>query len=225
MELTWYGQSCFSVRAAGKHLLFDPFITGNPKASHIDADQIQADYILVSHGHGDHVGDLVRIAKRTNATVIAGFEVAEWAAKQGTEKTHGMNFGSYDFEFGRVSFVPAWHSSALPDGSYGGNPGGFVVQTNEGNFYYSGDTCLMMDMQLVPHYARLNFAVMPIGGNYTMDARDAVKAAAFVEVDKVVGVHYDTFEVIRIDKENAKRTFAQVGKELLLPEIGETIQL
>jgi len=225
MELTWYGQSCFTVRAAGKQLLFDPFISGNPKASHIDVDKIEADYILVSHGHGDHVADLVRIAKRTGAQVIAAFEVVNWAKAQGVENVHGMNFGSYDFPFGRVSFVPAWHSSALPDGSYGGNPGGFVVQSTDGNFYYSGDTSLMMDMQLIPHYARVDFAVMPIGGNFTMDARDAVKAAAFVEVNKVVGVHYDTFEVITIDKEASKKIFSQVGKELLLPEIGETIQL
>lgn len=225
MELTWYGQSCFSVRAAGKTLLFDPFISGNPKAGHIDADKIEADYILVSHGHGDHVGDLVSIAKRTGATVIAAFEVIAWAEKEGIENTHGMNFGSYDFDLGRVSFVPAWHSSALPDGSYGGNPGGFVVQTKDGNFYYSGDTCLMMDMQLIPHYAKLNFAVMPIGGNYTMDARDAAKAAEFAQVAKVVGVHYDTFPVIEIDGAKAKEIFKQAGKELLLTEIGGTLQL
>lgn len=225
MELTWYGQSCFSVHVAGKQLLFDPFITGNPQASHIDVHQIEADYILVSHGHGDHVGDLVSIAKRTGAQVIAAFEVANWAQAQGVKKVHGMNFGSYDFPFGRVSFVPAWHSSALPDGSYGGNPGGFVVQTEDGNFYYSGDTCLMLDMQLIPHYAKVDFAVMPIGGNYTMDVRDAVKAAEFVQTDKVVGVHYDTFPVIEIDKEKAKDIFKQAGKELLLTEIGGIIRL
>lgn len=225
MELTWYGQSCFSVRAAGKTLLFDPFISGNPKASHIDVTQIAADYILVSHGHGDHVGDLVAIAKRTGALVIAGFEVAAWAEKQGVGKTHGMNFGSYDFDFGRVSFVPAGHSSALPDGSYGGNPGGFVVLTKDGNFYYSGDTCLLMDMQLIPHYAKVDFAVLPIGGNFTMDARDAVKAAEFVQTDKVVGVHYDTFPVIEINKEQAKQLFQAAGKELLLPELGAALVL
>ena len=223
MQFTFYGHACFSVVAGGKKILFDPFITPNPLAKQIDIQQIEADYILVSHGHGDHLADLIEIAKHTGATVVAAAEVTGWVAKNGVEKVHPMNFGSYTFDFGRVSFVPAWHSSSMPDGSYGGNPGGFVLQTAEGNFYYSGDTCLMMDMQLIPHYAKLDFAVLPIGGNYTMDVQDAVKAMGFIQCTKAIGVHYDTFPVIEIDKEKAKQTFREAGKELILAGIGETI--
>lgn len=223
MRFTYYGHATFAVETGGKKLLFDPFITPNELAKHIDINTIEADYILLSHGHGDHVADAAAIAKRTGAKVIGMAEVIGWISKNGVENVHPMNYGSYTFDFGRVSLVPAWHSSGLPDGSYGGNPGGFVIQSNEGNFYYSGDTCLMLDMQLIPHYAKLDFAVLPIGGNYTMDAHDAVKALEFVQCNKVIGVHYDTFPVIAIDKEAVKKTFESAGKEVLLPGIGESI--
>lgn len=225
MKFTFYGHASFSVQAAGKTLLFDPFISPNPLAKDIDINSIEADYILLSHGHGDHVADVVQIAQRTGATVIAAAEVAGWLEQKGVEKTIGMNFGSAVMDFGRISFVPAWHSSGLPDGSYGGNPGGFVISTEDGSFYYSGDTCLMMDMQLVPHYATLDFAVLPIGGHYTMDAKDAVKAAEFIRCSKIVGVHYDTFPPIAIDKGIAKDIFKMADKELILPAIGESIDL
>ncbi len=225
MKFTYYGHATFAVEAGGKKLLFDPFIRPNELAKYIDIEQIEAAYILLSHGHGDHVADAVEIAKRTGATIIAMAEVAKWAGAQGVEKTHGMNYGSFNFDFGRVSMVPAWHSSGLPDGSYGGNPAGFVISTKEGNFYYAGDTCLMLDMQLVPHYAKLDFAVLPIGGNYTMDAVDAVKAADFIQCNKVIGVHFDTFPPIKINKEEAMKTFSDAGKELILIGIGETVDV
>ena len=223
MQFTFYGHSCFAVEVAGKKLLFDPFISGNPLAKDVDINAIEADYILVSHGHGDHVADLVSIAKRTGATIIAVYEVAEWAQKQGCEKTHGMNFGSFYFEFGEVRMVPAAHSSGLPDGSYGGNPGGFVVKTKEGSFYYTGDTCLTMDMQLIHRYAKLDLAIMPIGGNFTMNAEDAVMAAEFVQCRKIIGVHFDSFPPIKIDHEKTKTQFNAAGLQLILPEIGKTI--
>ena len=225
MRFTYYGHATFSVEAGGKTILFDPFITHNEQAKHIDIKSLKADYILLSHGHGDHVADAVAIAKQTGAKVVAMAEVAEWIKGQGVENVHGMNYGSFNFDFGRVSMVPAWHSSGLPDGSYGGNPAGFVLQTKDGNFYYSGDTCLMLDMQLIPHYAGLDFAVLPIGGNFTMDATDAVKAAEFIRCKKIVGVHYDTFPPIKIDKEAAKKTFETAGVTLLLPGIGEAIDM
>lgn len=225
MQLTYYGHACFAITVGGKNLLFDPFITPNPLAKDIDIQSIKADYILVSHGHGDHVADVVAIAEHTGATVIGAFEVVSWLAGKGVKKVHGMNFGSFQFDFGRLSFVPAWHSSSMPDGSYGGNPGGFVVTTTEGNFYYSGDTSLMMDMQLIPHYAQLDFAVLPIGGNFTMDVKDAVKAAAFIQCNKIVGVHYDTFPPIVIDANKAKQMFKMADKELILPAIGEQVTL
>jgi L-ascorbate metabolism protein UlaG (beta-lactamase superfamily) len=225
MQFTYYGHSCFSIVVSGKRLLFDPFITGNELAKDVDINTIEADYILLSHGHGDHVGDLVQITKRTGATVIGAYEVVMWAQKQGCEKIHPMNFGSFTFDFGKLKFVPAWHSSAMPDGSYGGNPGGFVIMSVEGDFYYSGDTSVMMDMQLIPRYANLKFAILPVGGNFTMDTTDAVLAAEFVDCKKIIGVHFDPFVWIKIDHDKAKETFAAAGRELILPNIGEVIAL
>lgn len=224
MKITFYGHASFLVEIAGKFLLFDPFITPNPKASHIDISQLKADYIFVSHGHGDHIADVLAIAKHTNALVVGGVEVVNWLKGKGVEKIHEMNFGSYSFDFGRVSFVPAAHSSSMPDGSYGGNPGGFVVASKEGNFYYSGDTSLSMEMQLIPHYAALDVAILPIGGNYTMDAQDALVAAQMIQCEKIVGVHYNTFPPITIDIEEAKSLFKMANKELLLPAIGESLE-
>ncbi len=223
MQFTYYGHACFTVEAGGKKLLFDPFISGNPLAKHIDINAIEADYILLSHGHGDHVADCAAIAKRTGATIIAMAEVVHWFEKQGCEKVHSMNYGPYTAEFGEVRMVPAAHSSSMPDGSYGGNPAGFIIKTADTSFYYAGDTCLVMDMQLIPRYAKLDFAIMPIGGNFTMNAADAVIAASFVQCSKVVGVHYDTWPPIGIDKSNASDIFKAAQCELLLPGIGETI--
>lgn len=225
MKLTFYGHACFMVEAAGKKLLFDPFIQGNDLAQKIDINSIEADYILISHGHGDHIADLVAIAKNTGAMVIGMLEVTNWIEKQGYDKVTGMNLGLMNTEFGSVRMVPAAHSSSLPDGSYGGNPAGFIVTTADGSFYYSGDTCLVMDMQLVPRYGKMNFAIMPVGGHFTMNVADALIAAEFAQCDKVVGVHYDTWPPIAIDKEEAKQTFSAAGRQLLLPAIGETITI
>ena len=225
MKLTFYGHACFMVETAGKKLLFDPFISGNDHAGHIDINSIQADYILISHGHGDHIADLITIAKNTGAMVIGMLEVCNWIQQQGYENVTGMNLGLMKTEFGSVRMVPAAHSSSLPDGSYGGNPGGFVVTTAEGSFYYTGDTCLTMDIQLIPRYGSMQFAVMPIGGHFTMNADDAVIAAEMSQCSKVVGVHYDTWPPVAIDKAQAQKAFADAGRELLLPGIGETIYL
>lgn len=226
MTFTYYGQSCFLIEEDGFRLLFDPFVTGNPLAKDvINIKDIVADYILISHGHGDHIADLVEIAKQTGATVIGGVEVINWVNRQGVEKTHNMNFGSKDLPFGRVSFVQAMHSSSMPDGSYGGNPGGFVVKMKSKAFYYSGDTSLMMDMQLIPHYAKLDVAMLPMGGNFTMDAIDAVKAAEFIQCNKVIGVHYDSWPIIKIDHDEAKNLFKAAGKELILLNVGETVEI
>jgi L-ascorbate metabolism protein UlaG (beta-lactamase superfamily) len=224
MKTTYYGHSCFSVEIAGKHLLFDPFITPNPLAASIDIKKLAADFILVSHGHVDHVADVVEIAKRTNALVVANFEVANWLGKQGAPKLQPMNHGgSVKLDFGRVKFVNAVHSSTLPDGSPGGNPGGFVVESSEGNFYYSGDTALTMDMKLIGESTKLKFAALCVGDNFTMGPDDAVKAAAFVECDQILGVHYDTFPPIKIDHAAAKEKFRAVNKTLHLLRPGETV--
>lgn len=226
MLLTYFGHSCFSVEIGGKNILFDPFVTPNELAEDVDIDVIQADYIFVSHGHADHIADCVTIASRTGAKVVASFEVCEWLKSQGLEDVHPMNTGGkWKFEFGTVRCVVAQHSSSMPDGSYGGNPMGFVFQTHEENFYYSGDTALTMDMKLIPHWTTLNFCVLPIGDNFTMGVEDAVVAAEYVKCPVVVGVHYNTFGYIVIDEEKAVEAFKADGKNLLLPGIGETIEL
>ena len=226
MELTYYGHSCFSVVVNGNKLLFDPFITHNELAKNINPDKIEADYILQSHGHVDHIADCISIAKRTGAKVIASWEIHSWLNSQGITNTHPMNTGGkWNFGDFIVKCVVAQHSSGLPDGSYGGNPLGFLVMSTSGNFYYSGDTALTLDMQLIPNWTSLDFAVLPIGDNFTMDATDASVCAGMVKCKRVVGVHYDTFGFIKIDHQKSKDIFARSGAELLLPKIGETISL
>jgi L-ascorbate metabolism protein UlaG (beta-lactamase superfamily) len=226
MKFAYYGQSCFQVEIRNKKILFDPFIKHNALAKNINVDEIETDYIFLSHGHGDHMADLVEIAKRTNAMCVGAAEVATWFGKNGIEKTHPLNQGGpVSFEFGKVRGVNAIHSSSFPDGSYAGNPLGFVFTSDEGNFYFAGDTALTMDMQLIPRWTKLNFAIMPIGGNYTMDYSDAIIAADFIQCETVVGVHYNTFDLIKIDTEKAVADFKAANKTLLLPAIGETIDI
>lgn len=226
MKFTFYGHSCFAVEISGKTLLFDPYITPNPLAASVDFASIGADTILISHGHEDHLADAVSLAQRTGATVISNFEIITWLGKKGLEKTHPMNLGgSWDFDFGRVKYVPALHSSQLPDGGYGGNPGGFVVSGTEGTFYFAGDTALTLDMKLIAEEFSLDFAVLPIGDNFTMGASDAVRAAKFLQCETVVGVHYDTFPWIQIDHDAARKTFADAGITLHLPAIGSSLKL
>lgn len=227
MNFTYYGHACFSVKADGKTLLFDPFITPNPLAEKIDVKTIAADFILISHGHGDHVADVVEIAERTGATVITSYEVGDWFEKEKKLKNvQAMNHGgALKTDFGRVKLTAAVHSSSMPDGSYGGNPCGFVVESGDGNFYYSGDTALTLDMKLIPEQTKLQFAVLPIGDFYTMGIEDALRAAEFVGVTKIVGVHYDTFPPIKLDHDAALKAARVAGKELLLPKIGESIEV
>lgn len=226
MKLTYYGHSCFSIEISGRHILFDPFITGNPLAKHVNLDDIHADYILLSHGHADHILDCEAIAIRTGALVICSYEIHEWLNAKGVTNTHPMNTGGRkQFEEFSVKCTVAQHSSGLHDGSYGGNPMGFIVQAGDESFYYSGDTALTTDMQLIPHWAKLNFAVMPIGDNFTMGYEDAILAAKMCGAKKVLGVHYDTFGFIVIDHDVAVKAFAEAGLELVLMQIGETREL
>ena len=226
MKLTFYGHACFSVEVNGKTLLFDPFFNGNPAVKNINPDNVKADYIFLTHGHGDHTGDVVSIAKRTGATCVAPAELSGWLGRQGIEKVHPVNHGGPStFDFGKARPVNAIHSSSTADGAYAGNPLGYLITTSSGNFYAAGDTALTMDMQLIPLWAKLDFSVMPIGGNYTMDVADAIHAADFVKCDTVVGIHYNTWPVIAVDMERAKADFKAAGKKLLLPASGETIEL
>jgi L-ascorbate metabolism protein UlaG (beta-lactamase superfamily) len=226
MKFTYYGQSCFAVEAGNKNLLFDPFISSNELARHIDTRSLMPDYILVSHGHSDHIEDCVALAKQSGATVIGAFEVVSWLNKQGVEKYHPMNHGGkWSFDFGTVKCTNAIHSSSMPDGSYGGNPMGFIIQTTDRTFYYSGDTALTMDMQLVPRWGKLDFAILPIGDNFTMGYDDAVMAADMIQCRNIIGVHFDSFDFIKIDHEKAKKAFADAGLNLHLVEIGKSIDI
>jgi L-ascorbate metabolism protein UlaG (beta-lactamase superfamily) len=226
MLLSYYGHSCFGVQLAGKNLLFDPFISGNPRAKAVDVNQVPADYLLISHGHDDHILDAVSIATRTKALCLCNFEISEWLAEKGVPRVHGLNHGgARAFDFGRVKFVNAIHSSVLPDGTYGGNPGGFIVESEEGNFYFSGDTALTLDMKLIGESTRLKFAALCIGDNYTMGIDDAIRAAEFIRCDQILGVHYDTFPPIEIDHAAARARFQAAGKTLHLLQPGQTLTL
>lgn len=226
MKLTFYGHATFSISVNGKTILFDPFFSGNPGVKDFDPGKIKADFIFVTHGHGDHTADLVAIAKKSGAVCVAPAEIAGWLGKQGVEKVHPINHGGpIPFDFGKARAVNAIHSSSLSDGSYAGNPVGYVFTTSAGDFYVAGDTALTMDMQLIPLWAKLRFSVMPIGGNYTMDVADAIRAADFVKCDTVVGIHYNTWPIIAIDTEKADAEFKAAGKKLLLPGAGETIEV
>jgi len=226
MKIIYYGHSCFGLEMKGKHILFDPFINGNELANDVDIDSIQADFILLSHAHADHVGDVETIVKNTGASIISNFEVVEYYGKKDIEG-HPMNHGGkWKFDFGIVKYVNAIHSSSFPDGSYGGNPGGFVIWNDENCFYFAGDTALTMDMKLIPMTCpRLDFAILPIGDNFTMDYDDAVIASDFIECEKIIGCHYDTFGFIKVDHEAAKKAFEKRGKELILPTIGESFDV
>ncbi|MEM6347675.1 MAG: metal-dependent hydrolase [Bacteroidota bacterium] len=225
MKVTFYGHACFGIEVAGKHLLFDPFISPNELAANVKIEEIPADYILISHAHFDHVADVEAIAKRTEATLISNYEIITYFGKKGL-KGHPMNHGgSWKFDFGTVQYVNAVHTSSFEDGSYGGNPGGFVVSAEEGSFYFSGDTALTYDMKLISEDYSLKFAILCMGDNFTMGVKDAIKAANFVACDQIIGMHFDTFGYIKIDHEAAVKQFGTAGKNLNLLEIGQAIEI
>lgn len=226
MKITFYGQNCLGIEVKGKNILVDPFITGNDLAKDkIDINELKADFILITHAHSDHTLDAEKIAKNTGATIVTNFEIANHYEQKGID-VHPMNHGgSKQFDFGKVKYVNAIHTSSFEDGSYGGQPGGFVIEGERKNIYIAGDTALTMDMKLIPLQTKLDLAILPIGDNFTMGIDDAILASDFVECDKVLGVHYDTFGYIEIDHEEAKRKFYDAGKDLMLLEIGESIEL
>lgn len=226
IKLRYFGQSTFLVEIEGKSLLFDPFISPNSLASDIEIDEITADFVLVSHGHEDHVFDVERIVNNNGATLVSNFEIVTWFQKKGIKNVFGMNHGGTKvFDFANVKYVNAVHSSSLPDGSYGGNPGGYVIASNQGTFYYAGDTALSYDLKLIGDSFDIDFAILPIGDNFTMGITDALIAAEFVGTDKIIGLHYDTFAPIEINKKVAKSEAEKSGKELILLNIGESISL
>jgi len=226
MKITYYGHSCFAVQVGDDHILFDPFISPNELARDVDIDRIDADYIFISHAHFDHIFDASRIAERTGATVIGNWEIREWAIKNGIKNTHPMNPGEqWAFPFGTVKCVNAVHSSSFSDGSYGGSACGFVFKTSCGNFYYSGDTALTLDMELIRRWTALDLLILPIGDALTMGPADAIEVSKMLDVTKVMGVHYDTFGFIRIDHEEVNQQFKDNDIYLLLPPVGGTLTL
>lgn len=226
MTLKFLGQSSFLVQVGGKNIIFDPFISANPKASSIDVNALKANYILLTHGHQDHSLDTETIAKNNDAVVVSNYEIAAHYGNMDI-KWHPMNTGGkWNFNFGTVKSVAAVHSSSFPDGKYAGNPGGFVVWNDEVCFYHAGDTALTLDMKLIPMLCpKLDFAILPIGDNFTMGYEDAIIASEFIACDKIIGCHFDTFGFIEIDHKAAVEAFKAKGKELILLDVGEEISL
>ena len=225
MKITYFGHASLGIQVNDVNILVDPYISANPNASHINIETLKADYILLTHAHQDHILDVGAIAKRTNAIVVSNFEIVSHFEGLGIEG-HPMNHGgSWDFEFGTVKYVNAIHSSSFPDGKYGGQPGGFVIEGEHKNIYIAGDTALTFDMKLIPMQTDLDLAILPIGDNFTMGINDAIIASDFVKCDKVLGYHFDTFGYIEIDHEEAKRKFFEKNKDLMLLEIGDFIEL
>jgi L-ascorbate metabolism protein UlaG (beta-lactamase superfamily) len=226
MQVTYLGHAAFMIETKGKKLMVDPFISANDLAKDIDVDSLKPDYILLTHGHQDHVLDAERIAKHSNASIIAAFEIVSWYAEKGING-HGMNIGGkFDFDFGQLKMVAAVHSSVLPDGTYGGNPGGFVISNEEGCLYIAGDTALTEDMKLLPRIApAIDMAILPIGDNFTMGYEDALIAAEFIQCKRVMACHFDTFPPIKINHEQALAHFQKAGLTLVIPAIGDRVNV
>lgn len=223
MEVTYFGHSCFMVTVEGRKILFDPFISSNDLAKNVNISDIKPDYIMLTHGHNDHVADVETIYNQHECQLISTFEVISWFQGKGIKDVHAMNHGgSWNFDFGRVKMVNAVHSSSMPDGSYGGHPAGFVINNSEIAFYYAGDTALHYDMQLISEEFDIDVAFLPIGSNFTMDIDDAIRAANFIKTKKVIGMHYDTFPHIEIDHQQVKTAAEEAHIDLYLLNIGET---
>jgi len=226
MKITFYGQNSLAIEVSGKHIIIDPFISGNPLSKDkVDINALQADYILLTHAHMDHVLDAEAIAINTGAVIVSNYEIAMHYQDKGIE-VHPMNHGGgWQFDFGHLKYVSAIHSSTFDDGTDGGFPGGFVTEGEHKNTYIAGDTALTMDMKLIPMRTKLDLAILPIGDNFTMGVADAIIASDFLECDKVLGVHYNTFGYIEIDCDDAKKKFYDAGKDLMLLDIGGSIEL
>ena len=225
IKITWYSHACFLIETDQSKLLIDPFISGNPLST-VKADAIETDYILVSHGHGDHLGDTVDIAKRTDATVISNYEIQTWMANQGIEKAHPQHIGGgFNYPWGRVKLTIAHHGSALPDGSYGGNPCGFLLYIENKKIYHACDTGLFYDMKLIGEEG-IDLAILPIGDNFTMGPDDALRAVTLIEPERVIPIHYDTFDVIEQDPHAwAKRVQKTTSTKVTVMKPGESIDL
>lgn len=223
VTVTYLGHSCVLLTTRNQTILIDPFLTDNPAAA-TTADTVDATFILVSHGHGDHISDALPIAKRTGATVVANYEIITWLEKQGLAHAHPMNHGGgHAFPFGRVELTVAHHSSALPDGSYGGNPAGFLIHLTDGpRIYFAGDTALFSDMKLIGEEG-IDVAFLPIGDNFTMGPAAALRAVQFLAPKRVIPIHYNTWPVIAQDANAwAANVRAQTNTEPIILKPGDS---
>jgi L-ascorbate metabolism protein UlaG (beta-lactamase superfamily) len=201
INLKFLGHSAWQITFGSYDILIDPFITGNPLAP-VKADDLNPTHIILSHGHGDHLGDTVDIAKRSGAQVIAGFELANYLQKKGVEKTWGMaTGGGYNFEFGRVKFTIAHHGNSAPDGTYLGTAAGILLTIDDRTIYHAGDTALFLDMKLIGERNSIDVALLPIGDNFTMNVDDAAAAVEFLRPAIAIPMHYNTFPPIKADPE------------------------
>jgi len=227
MKATYLGHSTVELNLNGVKVLFDPFITPNELAKHIKIEDIKPEYIFLSHCHGDHVADLAQIQKNSNAEVIAIVETAAWIERQGISEDSitAMNFGgTVATKFGSAKMVYALHTNGTPDGDYAGVPAGYLLKSNSKSIYFAGDTALTLEMQLLADQ-NLDWAFLPIGGFFTMDVDDAVKAAKLINCQNIIGIHYNTFPPIQINSEEAIQKFKEAGLNLHLLPIGESIDL
>ena len=224
-QIIYLGHGAFQVDTAGKTILIDPFFTGNPSAT-VTADKVSADFIVVTHGHGDHVGDTVAIAQRTGALVIANFEITEWLAKQGVEKVHAQHIGgAHRHPFGVLKLTIAHHGSMLPDGSYGGNPCGVILKLADGTIYHAADTGLFYDMKLIGEQG-IDVAILPIGDNYTMGPDDALRAVKLIQPQRVIPDHFNTWPIIAQDVNAwAARVRAETSTEPVVLAPGQSCRL
>lgn len=228
LTITYHGHSTLTLDADGVKLVVDPFFAPNNPAAKATVNQIDADYILLTHGHGDHVADAVALAKRTGALVISNFEVVSWMQAKGAPQGHGMNTGgAYSFPFGRVKLTVALHSSTMPDGSSGGDPNGILVTFNDGHdVYFAGDTALTYDMKLIGEGGGVDLAVLPIGDNFTMGPDDALRAVKMVKPRMTVPCHYNTWPPIAQDAEAwAKRVEAETDTKAYPLQPGQSLEI
>jgi L-ascorbate metabolism protein UlaG (beta-lactamase superfamily) len=226
LNLTFMGHSCFLLDDGKHKVIIDPVISGNPMAK-VSADDLKVDYILLTHGHGDHMGDALELAKRNEATIISNFEIAAFAASNGVEKTAGLHIGGgSDFPFGSLKLTIAHHGSTLGDSmGYGGNPVGFIVRMAGKIIYHAGDTGLFLDMKLIGELDKIDVALLPIGGYFTMDVNDAAKAVEFLMPRKVIPMHYDTFDPIKADPTILANKVKPLGTECIILQPGHSYGL